>query len=92
MHRERLLGALHRDDLGIPAVREASIEELEPGRRLDVRKLQIRDVNQAEQGSARAARGLRGSHAEVITDDVRLARADLDGPVRRGQPARSTAP
>jgi hypothetical protein len=46
-------------------------------------------VNQAEQRPAGAA-GLLGpvgilgpGRPEVVTDEMRLARADLDGPVRR---------
>ena len=84
VYRERLLRALHGNEAGVPAVREVGVEELEPGRRLDVSELQIGDVNQAEQRAARAVRGLRPGKpgAEVVADEMRLARADLDGAVR----------
>jgi hypothetical protein len=85
VRRERLLRALHGNDLGIPAVREVGVEELEPRRRLDVSELQIGDVYETEQRPARAARGLRPKkpgRAEVVADEMRLARADLDGVVR----------
>jgi hypothetical protein len=39
MRRERLLRALHGNDLGIPGVREVGVKELEPRRRLDVSEL-----------------------------------------------------
>ena len=32
VHREGLLGTLHGDDLGVPGVGEADVEELEPRR------------------------------------------------------------
>jgi hypothetical protein len=75
---------LHGNEAGIPAVCEVGVEELESCRRLDVSELQIGDVNQAEQRAARAVRGLRrrSPRAEVIADEMRLARADLDGAVR----------
>jgi hypothetical protein len=84
---ERLLRTLHRDDLGVPGVGEAGVEELEPRRRLDVGELQVGDVNQACQRAARIARGLGAGpghppSGEVVANHVRLARADLDGPVR----------
>jgi hypothetical protein len=87
VHRERLLRALHGNEAGIPAVCEVGVEELESCRRLDVSELQIGDVNQAEQWAAWAVRGLRprsprSPRAEVIADEMRLARADLDGAVR----------
>jgi hypothetical protein len=83
MHRERLLRALHGNEAGIPGVCEVGVEELESCRRLDVSELQIGDVNQAEQRAAWAEHGLRPrTRAEVIADDMRLARADLDGTVR----------
>ncbi len=87
MHGERFLGPLHRDDPGVPAVREVRVEELEPRRRLDVRELEIGDVDQAEQGTARARLGAaRPGRAEVVPDQVRLARPGLDGPVRSQPP------
>jgi hypothetical protein len=88
VRRERLLRALHGNDLGIPGVREVGVEELEPRRRLDVSELQIGDVYETEQRPARAAHGLRPKtpkklgRAEVVADEMRLARADLDGVVR----------
>jgi hypothetical protein len=83
VHRERLLRALHGQDLGVPGVGEAGVEELEPGRRLDVGQLQVGDMDQAGQrtaGPLLAGLG-RPGRAEVVADEVRLARADLDGPV-----------
>src|SRR6185503_1829066 len=81
---ERLLRTLYRDDLGVPGVGEAGVEELEPRWRLDVGELQVGDVNQAEQWPAGAAGRLGPfgpGRAEVVADQMRLARADLDGPV-----------
>jgi hypothetical protein len=80
---ERLLRTLHRDDLGVPGVGEAGVEELEPRRRLDVGELQVGDVNQAEQWPAGTVGrpGLVGPGPEVVANEMRLARADLDGPV-----------
>jgi hypothetical protein len=83
VHRERLLRALHGQDLGVPGVGEAGVEELEPGRRLDVGQLQVGDMDQAGQrtaGPLLASLG-RPGRAEVVADEVRLARADLDGSV-----------
>jgi hypothetical protein len=54
--RERLLGTLHGDDLSVPGVREAGVDELEPRRRLDIGELQLGDVNQAGQRAAREGR------------------------------------
>ena len=80
---ERLLRTLHRDDLGVPGVGEAGVQELEPRRRLDVGELQVGDVNQAEQWPAGTVgrSGLFGAGLEVVSNEMRLARADLDGPV-----------
>jgi hypothetical protein len=81
---------LHRDDLGVPRVGEPGVQELESRRRLNVGELQVGDVNQAEQRTARAARRFRPlpprkpGCAEVVADKVRLALADLDGPVSGG--------
>jgi hypothetical protein len=81
---ERLLRTLHRDDLGVPGVGEAGVQELEPRRRLDVGELQVGDVNQAEQWPAGTVGrpGFFGPGREVVANEMRLARADLDGPVR----------
>jgi hypothetical protein len=76
------MGALHRNEARVPAVREVGVEKLEPGRRLDVSQLQIGDVHQAEQRTPRPVRSV-SPDAEVIADQMRLARADLDGTVRR---------
>jgi len=88
--RQCLLGALHGDDLGVPGVREVSVEELEPGRRLDVSELQVSDMGQAEQRAAGVARGFSPpwtGTAEFGADDVRFTRAGLDSPVGSRGPA-----
>ena len=46
---ERLLGALHGHDLGVPRIGKIPVEELEPGERLHVGELKVGDVGQAEQ-------------------------------------------
>jgi hypothetical protein len=83
VHRERLLGALHGQDLGVPGVGETGVEKLEPCGRLDVGQLQVGDVDQAQQRTAGTLliRPDRPGHGEFVADEVRLARADLDGPV-----------
>ncbi len=48
---ERLLRALHRHYSRVPGVGEVAVEELEPGRRLDVGQLQVGDVDEAEEGA-----------------------------------------
>jgi hypothetical protein len=89
---ERLLRPLHRHDLGVPRVGEVAVQELEPGRRLDVGELQVRDVRQAEQRTRGCGTKPGGgpevelSAAEVLAKQVRLALDDPDGPVRRAGP------
>ena len=89
MHRERLLRALHGHDLGVPGIGETGVEELEPGGRLNVGQLQIGDVHQAQERAAGTSRvrPQRPVRKEVVADEVRLTRADLDGPVGSRPPA-----
>ena len=81
MYGERFLRTLHGNDLDVPGVGEAGVEELEPGWRLDVSDLQIGDMRQAEQRTAGTARGFCPAE-QIVADQVRLTGADLDGPVR----------
>ena len=89
---ERLLRALHGHDLGVPRVGEVAVEELEPGRRLDVGELQVGDVSQAEQRAPGAGADPGPGSAQVLAHQVRLALDDLDRPVgRAGPPAQHRA-
>ena len=51
-----------------------AVEELEPGRRLDVSKLQVGHVDQTEQRAPGPAAEPGTGHGEVLADQVRLAR------------------
>jgi hypothetical protein len=92
VHREGLLGTLHGDDLGVPGVSEPGVEELEPRGRLNVRELQVGDMDQAKQRTAWPARGVRSGRAEFAADEMRFTLADLHGPVRSGQPVAQHRP
>jgi hypothetical protein len=83
VHRERLLGSLHGQDLRVPGVGIAGVEELEPRGRLNVGQLKIGDVHQAQQRAAGIlrVRPQRPGRAEVVADEVRLARTGLDGAI-----------
>ena len=90
---ERLLRALHRHQPGVPGVGELTVEELEPGRRLDVGQLQVGDVDQAEQ-RPRAWRAAAGSGPAPRSSRSTCGSPAMISTARYGAlaPRRSTVP